>query len=223
MKIKIKYLQNISALKEERKRKREEKAVLKRSREDARSARFELANSGTKKMELIPKHEHSGMIKSEPMGSVPNSPTSSNDTGSSPSSSPGPIHTGPIPVPFSRSVSYPGVKHEPYDMDSCAKRARISPDVLAGPVVFSCQTKVRLTGNKPGINRSLSADHAVRVPVITSFDQFCTCGCKKVNHPGFNRSFSTGNYLQRKNSLADSPMSSPQSLDDEDEFINVDS
>ena len=208
-------------MKEERKRKREERAVLKRSREDARSARFELAQSrlsesAAKKLEIVlPKPEP--FVKSEPMGSVPNSPTSSADTGASPSSSP-----EPNPIPFMRSMSYPGIKHEPqFDMDPCAKRARISQDALAGPIVFSCQTKVRL-GNKPPMSRSISADQAVRVPVIVSFDQHCGCGCKKITQPGFHRSFSTGSYLQRKNSLADSPMSN-NSLDDEDEFINVDS
>jgi hypothetical protein len=186
--------QRLKMLKEERKRKREEKAVYKRSREGARIAR-QFENS--KKVDFLRAKQETpeldGRIKQEPhaderhMSSLPASPSSSVSSSS-----------GSGMAPLSPQGS-----------------GRVDPEVLKRPAVFSCQTKVRLPSKQPVQSYSSSPKPAIigqRVSVIASCDLNCPCGCKKIRTFGQNQT--------RKSSLADSPLSFND--EDEDEIINVD-
>lgn len=208
-------LTNSLALKEERKRRRIEKAVFKKTREDARMARqFE----NTKKSDLVrTKHEieNDGSIKTEPMDtSLPSSPSSSVGSPTSPTQT---IQTPTLRYnqPIKREYSSPRYNvAAPFFFANRGSQARVDPEILKRPAVFSCQTTVRLSKPTP---KPCVRPSAIRVPVITSCDFLCGCGCKKISS-----GITPSKVLQRKSSIVDSPQSYEEDDDDDDEIINVD-
>lgn len=198
----------LKTLKEERRRRRIEKAVFKKTREDARLARHFETHKKIDLMRAKAEIENDGLIKSEPMdSSIPSSPTSSDDFQhpSSPNSS----RSYPI-SPFSYKSDYSA----PYTFGpaSPTERAtnRIDAEVLKRTSIFSCQTSVRLAKST-----SPKLFQPVRISVITSCNPHCLCGCKKVEFIQPTR------ILQRKSSIAHSPQSVEDDEDDEEIIVDI--
>ena len=150
--------------------------------------------------------------------SLPSSPSSSIGSPVSPPTPTTPV-TPVTPTQRYTKREYNSPRYNPFffGQNLPPKQQRVDPEVLKRPAVFSCQTTVRLSKSSP----KSPAISAIRIPVITSCDFLCSCGCKKISSPTSPSGSPPPPMLQRKSSLVDSPLSFEDDEDD-DEIINVD-